>query len=475
MTLTIDDLFQAPSADDVMATMLSTATTLGLDVSAWQPGSVARTLLRTAAETIASQGAIIATMNKGGFLAYAATVTPEGGSGWLDILAASVYQVTRIPATNATTTVTVTAVSASGGTFAAGTFHFTTAAGNVYTNTASFTIPSTGTVSVTVQADVAGADQSAGAGAINALLTPLVGVTCTNATPAVGTDAETNANLVLRCIERLAALSLLGPAGAYDFFARTINDPNAVQVVSGALTQPVQPATRTRVATNPTTGTVTTYVANASGPYATPPNYVQQVAKAIVSSTNASPIVVTVTSHGYTTGDTIYIVGHLVNTAANGSWAVTVLSGSTFELDGSTGNGVGGATGTAYRYSDLDLIDKSIQANAVPLAVTATTVSAAAAGVTVVGVVTVTGATSGLPDASITGPIYTALATLAAGFPIGGPGISGLLYLEQIRDTAFRANPSTVNVVLSSPVADVALASNEVVTFPTPAFTVVRV
>lgn len=71
--------------------------------------------------------------------------------------------------------------------------------------------------------------------------------------------------------------------------------------------------------------------------------------RAIASSTNASPIQVTTAApHGYATGDKIAITGHAVNTNANGYWTVTVTGATTFTLDGSTGNGVGGATGTHY-------------------------------------------------------------------------------------------------------------------------------
>lgn len=71
--------------------------------------------------------------------------------------------------------------------------------------------------------------------------------------------------------------------------------------------------------------------------------------RAIASSTNASPIVVTTgAAHGYATGDKIAITGHAVNTNANGYWEIVVTGATTFELVGSTGNGVGGATGTHY-------------------------------------------------------------------------------------------------------------------------------
>jgi hypothetical protein len=74
---------------------------------------------------------------------------------------------------------------------------------------------------------------------------------------------------------------------------------------------------------------------------------------AIVSSTDASPIVVTTGTHGYHTGDTIEIEGHATNTAANGQWQITVQSTTTFVLNGSTGNGVGGATGYSINYELL--------------------------------------------------------------------------------------------------------------------------
>lgn len=68
--------------------------------------------------------------------------------------------------------------------------------------------------------------------------------------------------------------------------------------------------------------------------------------RAITSSTNASPIEITAANHGYATGDKVTIIGHAINTNANGSWTVTRTGTNTFTLDGSVGNGVGAATGT---------------------------------------------------------------------------------------------------------------------------------
>lgn len=75
--------------------------------------------------------------------------------------------------------------------------------------------------------------------------------------------------------------------------------------------------------------------------------------KQITSSTNATPIVITSTAHGFTNGDIVVITGHTTNTAANGIWAIAGVAANTFQLTdpitggNSVGNGVGGATGRA--------------------------------------------------------------------------------------------------------------------------------
>lgn len=79
-----------------------------------------------------------------------------------------------------------------------------------------------------------------------------------------------------------------------------------------------------------------------------------QILSAILSSTNASPIQVTFSAPpGYNDQDTVEIQNHQTNTAANGIWVVTKITGSVYALNGSTGNGVGGNTGTAQDFSLL--------------------------------------------------------------------------------------------------------------------------
>lgn len=89
------------------------------------------------------------------------------------------------------------------------------------------------------------------------------------------------------------------------------------------------------------------------------PIRVKAVPISLVSSTNASPISVEVTGHGYTTGDQVEIAGHATNTAANGAWTITVTDANNFTLNSSTGNGVGGATGTVRRLATATFTDLS--------------------------------------------------------------------------------------------------------------------
>lgn len=65
---------------------------------------------------------------------------------------------------------------------------------------------------------------------------------------------------------------------------------------------------------------------------------------AVTSSTDATPIVVTATSHGLATGDRVLIYGHTTNIAANGIFKVTKLTANTFSLqDEFTGADVAGS------------------------------------------------------------------------------------------------------------------------------------
>ena len=64
---------------------------------------------------------------------------------------------------------------------------------------------------------------------------------------------------------------------------------------------------------------------------------------AVTSSTDATPIVVTANSHGFSTGDRVLIFGHTTNIAANGIYKIVKVNANSFKLtDEVTGADVAG-------------------------------------------------------------------------------------------------------------------------------------
>lgn len=85
--------------------------------------------------------------------------------------------------------------------------------------------------------------------------------------------------------------------------------------------------------------------------------------KQVTGATNATPIVLTITSHGWANGDIIVVRGVGGNTAANGTWKVANQATNTVELttvkDGlnSTGNGAFTTNGCAINLTQADFYD----------------------------------------------------------------------------------------------------------------------
>jgi hypothetical protein len=81
----------------------------------------------------------------------------------------------------------------------------------------------------------------------------------------------------------------------------------------------------------------------------------------VTGATNASPIVITSTGHGLTTGDIVVIEDVGGNEGANGTWTITVVSADTFSLDDSAGDGAYTSGGTwtsgasTITFSNLEL------------------------------------------------------------------------------------------------------------------------
>src|SRR5574338_284514 len=83
----------------------------------------------------------------------------------------------------------------------------------------------------------------------------------------------------------------------------------------------------------------------------------------VSNATFASPIqITTATAHGYTTGQLVVISGVNGNTVANGVFTITVVNGTQFTLNGTTGNAVytgGGFVGVPLSTSSLSSVELS--------------------------------------------------------------------------------------------------------------------
>lgn len=95
-----------------------------------------------------------------------------------------------------------------------------------------------------------------------------------------------------------------------------------------------------------------TLVADTAAVYAATDTAVVAGNQNVTAATNASPIQITTAGgHKFTTGDSVTITGVGGNTAANGTFTITVINTTTFTLNGTTGNGAYTSGGfVAYAY-----------------------------------------------------------------------------------------------------------------------------
>lgn len=247
--ISLSDLFTPLTTDQAQETILDMARAAGLDVDSWSAGDPTRTLLAIVARALSWVTTAASQFASGGFRTYAT-------GDWLTLVAADIYGVTRREATYATGTVTLT--NGGGGVYviAAGDLTFSnTATGKTYRNTSGGTLNALGTLDVDVIAEEAGSASTAAIGAIDALVTTILGVTCSNAAAVVGIDAETDAEVTEACGESLAALSPDGPRDAYSYVAKHTARPD------GSIIE----INRTRVVATSATGDVEVTLATATG------------------------------------------------------------------------------------------------------------------------------------------------------------------------------------------------------------------
>lgn len=85
----------------------------------------------------------------------------------------------------------------------------------------------------------------------------------------------------------------------------------------------------------------------------------------ITGATNVSPISITSANHGIATGESVIVSGVQGNTAANGTWTVTVVDSNTLTLNSSVGNGAYVASTGRLTGGSMALYDADQEAEAV--------------------------------------------------------------------------------------------------------------
>ena len=249
MTISLASLILTETRAAIYNYALGIATSLGLPVTSWQVGDPTRSLYHVLSAKLEAFESNVTGYIKSGFLDHSEDV-------WLKVNAEQTYGVDVPAATYAETTLVLTNGSTNLYIIDPGDLTFASSVtGKTYRNTTGGTLsvgPAT-TLSVTVVADEAGSDSSAGAAEISRLVTALDGVTCTNATAAVGIDEQAESVTKQQCKDMQDATSPDGARGAYAYFVRnpTYGGTSAI--------------TRVRTYGDSTTGIVTVYLAGPSG------------------------------------------------------------------------------------------------------------------------------------------------------------------------------------------------------------------
>lgn len=219
------DLVEELTPDQAESAVFKILDRLGVPTTNWKPDAVVRVVISAFAVLFSYATFVIAGIAQMGFLSLAR-------ARWLTLLARYRYGLERIEASFAEGEVTFANASASAYAIAANDMVVSATNGAEYRVGAAFTIPAGGTVTVPVIAVESGAASSASAGNITSCVTPLPGVTVSNALQLGGLDDETDEELRARCQASTASLSPFGPRDSYRYWAQSSKraDGSTIQV-----------------------------------------------------------------------------------------------------------------------------------------------------------------------------------------------------------------------------------------------------
>lgn len=351
MLPTLAQLVQVVTASNAYNSILTIAQQLGLSTTSWAPLGMARTILSTMSQIVASASGSVNLVAQGGYATTAAAMVDSNGqpiTTWMDVVSSEQYNVLRNPAVAAEGVVAfANAQSVPYGPFAVGTLHLKNATtGDTFSNTlnteqifgnAGSTIPFNSLVHF--EADVAGLGTSVN-GTVLVLTTPLAGVSVLplgsagSSTGLIGTPAESNAALLTRDLNKLGSLAPNGAGGALEYVATT----QSIIAMYGTVSAPV---TRAAEQLNGFTGITTLWIANADGPALSGDVAIVQAAEqALAVPTGMTLVVAAASEHTIVVTVTIYVLGSAGSVAADAA-ALVSLYFSLLPIGGTNGSTLG--------------------------------------------------------------------------------------------------------------------------------------
>lgn len=248
----ITTLLQPWTQDGVRASMVTALVGMGIRADLWPKGGVAGSVMTDMAGRIAAQANDAIAAIKAGWL-------PTATGGWLTWVALYFYGITRREATFASGSLTVT--NTAGGVYNEAPFTVTfqdSASKKTYVNVDAIALAAGPgpTQTIQIQAVEAGSASNAAPLQIDTVVTSLPGVTCSNAAPVLGIDAQSDEELRQECWDSLGARSVRGPRTAYAF---------AIQIALNSITQTPVNINRWTVTSSSHKGQVTVVIASPSG------------------------------------------------------------------------------------------------------------------------------------------------------------------------------------------------------------------
>lgn len=248
MAIDVDTLITETTEDEFLQQGLDALQAAGVSTTSWRVDDPTRVSFVFLAQVLGAREQMQTDFIRSGFLSKA-----EGD--WLKVLALELYGVEVPEPTHATSTLSLT--NAGGGYYnmAIGDVLFSSStSGKTYRNTTAFSFAGPGSLTVEVEADEAGSDSSAGVNDIDTIVSPpMLGVSITASTVAVGQDSQSDAWIRQQCEATLGALSPNGPPDAYEYVARN-STLTGTDEVTRAYSDP-----------DAVDGATTVYVASASG------------------------------------------------------------------------------------------------------------------------------------------------------------------------------------------------------------------